>query len=649
MLEKGTSMSQRKIRSFFCAMMIMTLMIDRFGIIANATGNGSSDAPSLTLQATYSNRDKDGSFDLELEIGFSHGSGSRQSDHAENVTVYADGTNGLTPEKSIIELGDIESTVTAAVHYTYQEPEGSLHPADEHPEILIRVASENCGELNYSCEVDVQPKARYLVFYRYGNDVGFGDSIAKSADTVKGVFDGKRFDGSNVEGKLCGVNPAAGQYIDSPGNLDSLETYSTDENDITYIYVATHGVTNDHKPTSQIQLEKTDGHYITVEEILSYIDEHVSGRAVILFDNCFSGTAVKFAESSGMDPERFFIASSTTSDTTAGTATFSNMMELAHLLGRLNDQTSGSASCQQLKDIAKHPAEIAGLVLDQALVAFGKMAAFYLYSASMPNAERNISELLLPSEYCDQFPQLKPLKMLLDATINLFSLIESPGYLVRQLTHKIFPQIDSIDDKIWWGLIAGPWQINIPQFYGNRELPLIFNDRDYDDHVRLPVIITETEKITHESRAGDSDNDLMTLLTTHYWYCGIQSPQIMEFFEDGTCVQYGCVPEGKGYDETYVYDFENLYYAVTYTGTYTIEGDKLVIDRVYNGETFTTAYYYHDADDPDPEEPGYNVSEYVTNMYRGTHYFYETGYIKPDIIDPFSYVPAEYLGLLGAK
>ena len=45
------------------------------------------------------------------------------------------------------------------------------------------------------------------------------------------------------------------------------------------------------------------------------------------------------------------------------------------------------------------------------------------------------------------------------------------------------------------------WAINSLQFYGNDELPLIFNDPDFDDHNRLPVPLEETIKDSYIEEA----------------------------------------------------------------------------------------------------------------------------------------------------
>ena len=483
---------RKHMREFISKILIITMLISGISPAATGAEPVEGQAPHLTLETECRNAEKDGSFDLVLEIGFERGTGTGQISRAENVTVHAEGTYGLKPQNADIEAGDITNTGTVTVNYIYEDPDGSPHPSLDRPWVRVSIESDNCGSLEYICELDVQPRARYLILH--GHEDSLESSIGNSADIVENIYTSRRFDGVPVLGEDKYINPEEGQFIDSEGYLDTLRSFHTDDNDITYIYVAAHGGPDDGTGASPLSFKKKDGSLITMEELLTYVNQNVKGRVVLLFDNCYSGRAVEYAESSGMDPDRYFVASATTSKNQSSTAFFRQIMMLANLLRRTDERYNTSASCGDFKTIARGPWEIAKLVLSQCFVLIGKVSAGGMYAAASPNMASNILDMLLPDEYCEKNEALKKIKGLFETIILLYQIEAEPGKIVTKIWYSILPRLEQIDESVWEGMIVNAWQINFPQFYGNEELPICFNDTEYDDHFRLPVLLRNTEK-----------------------------------------------------------------------------------------------------------------------------------------------------------
>ena len=136
-------------------------------------------------------------------------------------------------------------------------------------------------------------------------------------------------------------------------------------------------------------------------------------------------------------------------------------------------------------------------------------------------------------------------------------------------------------------------------------------------------------------------------LLDHYWSSGVQAPMIAEFFADGTMKEYSVSPGGGQYSENYSVNKDSLVELWT-EGTYKLTSDSLTVIRNIRGTKYETVYRFHDKDDPDPKEPGYDVAAAFKGVYHGKTYFYEKGYTsqsgKPETIRS-----PEYFGCLQKK
>ncbi|MCR5161279.1 MAG: hypothetical protein K6C06_05855, partial [Lachnospiraceae bacterium] len=183
-------------REFISRILIITMLISGISPAAAGAEPVEEKAPHLTLKSECRNAEKDGSFDLVLEIGFERGTGTGQISRAENVTVHAEGTYGLKPQNADIEAGDITNTTSVTVSYTYNDPDGSSHPSLDRPWVRVGIESDNCGSLEYLCELDVQPRARYLILHGHEDSLEY--YIGNSADIVENIYTSRRFDGVPV-------------------------------------------------------------------------------------------------------------------------------------------------------------------------------------------------------------------------------------------------------------------------------------------------------------------------------------------------------------------------------------------------------------------------------------------------------------------
>ncbi|MCR5160550.1 MAG: hypothetical protein K6C06_02165, partial [Lachnospiraceae bacterium] len=187
---------RKYMREFVSKILIITMLISGISPAATGAEPVEEQTPYLTLKTECRNAEKDGSFDLVLEIGFERGTGTEQISRAENVTVHAEGTYGLKPQNADIEAGDITNTGTVTVNYIYEDPDGSPHPSLDRPWVRVSIESDNCGSLEYICELDVQPRARYLILHGHEDSLEY--YIGNSADIVENIYTSRRFDGVPV-------------------------------------------------------------------------------------------------------------------------------------------------------------------------------------------------------------------------------------------------------------------------------------------------------------------------------------------------------------------------------------------------------------------------------------------------------------------
>ena len=178
--------------------------------------------------------------------------------------------------------------------------------------------------------------------------------------------------------------------------------------------------------------------------------------------------------------------------------------------------------------------------------------------------------------------------------------------------------------------------------------------------VSMPVAASELPTADGNGLTVIYESGLEELLVSHYWVSGhnegeSNSIAFFSFNEDGTFSEVcSWQASGEWPNENYVINDPYLVIESSW-GTYELTGTQLVIHwNTEDSKTGTRTYLFHDVWDLAPQEPQYNVSEYVSSQYDGEQYFYETNYPAEYTLtysgETFTVTdPPCYLGLLAGK
>ena len=482
---------------------------------------------NFNVDVKFENAREEGSIDAVITIDFGRGDAENPIESVENVQLALEGMYGFVPSETLIDLGTITGPVTKTVRYDYHDPDGLIHPSTTtRPKVHIHVTGNELKTYDYSIEMDVQPQAR--LFCIYGGD-GIKDSLTlqHAADNISDAFYGRMYDGQQTECNKKAIPESGGPYILDSNALGKVEEDKIDDNDITYLYFATHGIRNvsDNTLLPEIEFRKKEGKAeedysndlefvkdvnIDYDTLFRYIDKHVKGRVVIMCDICYSGKAIETAQKISVDPKRYFVATGTTSYYSQAAVydkIFVNYtMKIARLVKKASNQhKNDNATCGILKDIAVD----AGETFDKGFFTFFNKLFDSIEFAGLSNENKAIYilETILPDDAVEKDEDLKQLRDSLESEIRLVSetrkLLSPVDYetIVRKMIDGIadalggnkIRDIDWLSDRAWY-LLDLAWAVNVPQFYGNENLPLIFNNPDFDDHYRLPVPLEETKK-----------------------------------------------------------------------------------------------------------------------------------------------------------
>ena len=549
----GARGTTRRAGSLFRRLLCLLLALSFF-TVSGASGEEETKEPEpedksipwLVMEVSAIHAEEDGSVDIVAELSAGHAEGTEVPDKIKDVKVTAEGTNGLKVQYFLdpvqdrvygdtLELGDLTSVHKFSIHCQYDDPEDTGKPPEETPEIRIRASSRNLQGVFYTAPVDVQPRARVILWYM--TKVSFGSDIARTAQAIERAYAGKTYAGKPVQSAhIIDAKDALGEE----DGWGSLEGFEPDANDITYIYIGSHGMMDEeYRPIPYVEMNdpSADNEYhsttlLSVDRILEAIRDKVKGRVVILFDFCFSGMALESEAISGLDPKKTFIVTATTSQYTSGSTgnDKNSKTKFGALLDRVLERYEGE--CATGRDLVAESKSFSTR-LDQfvshLLNLLGFSAAFasagpgdqldVLLSKLLPDSTMKDRQWIRSTlKRASQSRVLEILKKQLGTTASIEAgwthFLRTLGYepdpdtlltdadqqwefffnkTVTALWGEDIAEDDYFHLHIWTQFLRSPMGINIPQFYGNEDLPLFFRG-DYDDGCRTPALLKDKEK-----------------------------------------------------------------------------------------------------------------------------------------------------------
>ena len=520
-----------------CLLLVLSVMSQLIPASVRAEAGHQEDFPELGIDVRTIYARENGEIDVVLTVGCYRGSGNLQISRVKDLVISASGTEGMEVqyfwenEPGNIKAhggeyaaGDIDSTYTCAMHCKYTDPVGSKHPSEEKPGIRIFLDTSNCGTLTYTASFDVYPQARAVIFGR--PDARWGQYIQTTMDILEDAYTDRMYDGRKTIVSVPEQDVT--DVFDSEG-FQRLASLKTDDNDITYIYLGTHGLLDgSYQPLPAFEYPNlsNDKNVVDISEYLSSIHKHIKGRIVLLMDFCFSGYVLELPEIYDYDPDRTFVATATTSYYSSGTAgdktLFGSILQDAIQL-RDQDVVTGRDLMDKAEGFTRkvyrgftYLSNYLGKALGWILYLPEKVGeemlkkAFPDYSLSEIEASMNsfakLTNLAVSMHEQDaSISENDAWSFLLDFINNELDFTSSTILGEQAIEYKLYTMYRAlgVDEKLakdlshqhfLTTLARDPLTINIPQFYGNADMPIFVHDEDFDDAYRMPDLLEETEE-----------------------------------------------------------------------------------------------------------------------------------------------------------
>lgn len=282
-------------------------------ILLNASAFAEKDeSPSMEMDVAYQYMVLEDRYSAIVTLTINKGAGSRRIDYAENVRVRVTGENGIMLDKESFSLG-MTSGTEFQVNFRLENPNPGYGGDPNHPpRIQIIIDTDNCGALDYECTFDVTPEARAILMC-------FDDRFQNSVTCFEQLWDSSYYAGRKVQ-----TYKAIGPYASVDAMLDYMdENYGEpDANDITYIYIGTHGGKN-----GQFVCDMA-GNRMAQNAFINNLVNRWKGRICILLDCCYSENMVKPVENmTAENAERVVVMSSTDDRKTVTIGVFSSKVK----------------------------------------------------------------------------------------------------------------------------------------------------------------------------------------------------------------------------------------------------------------------------------------------------------------------------------
>jgi len=501
--------------------------------------------PELTVKAEFYDPKPEGTVFLRLEIGFLPGSGNLTVNAAEDVTVRLRGTEGMRVEPDTFTFPFIFGTEQVNAQCVYTDPENrvwGVKPDD--PQVIAEITSANCGKAVYTAQVNVMPAARVVSIRQAAEDgvLGLTQDQRDAASIFNQGFAGL-YDGVPVEqNEQLTTSKASGSTLDAQLAAVGKES---DENDILFLDLITHGLydsDNNFQATNRLSFWDGDKGSPTYETILRSIQEHVKGRVVVVFDNCYSGHAVQAAAELGMDLKKYAVVSATEAAMAEPTAVsafdYWETTAMGALQNKLQRRGRGKTECHTVGDLRELSVSWGQMLGGALKTGWGTlssilMVAIWLLEDPIENtmnlqgldvslstlwerlkeAGSNLVEdikglfsqsIVSEADQKSIWEILSDLKTgIKDKLVQVFNLLNKYSPLHFLVSAIDMADIGVVDENGKSGFntllndsVHTYLGIMHPQFYGNLELPLFVYSEQFDDHYRLPALVEENLVVT---------------------------------------------------------------------------------------------------------------------------------------------------------
>lgn len=441
--------------------LLLALLLAGGCLPASAFADVEAGMPRLLVSVLYENRTEDGQLDANVTIGFDRGSGPNEQEAMIGLHVEIGCLRGLECDQSEIVWDDPvhRSEERFTLHLRYKDPGALADPQNpsHRPALYLNITTLNCGHAQYRCVFDARAKARALVIYETRNAGIVQNEIESSAELVRDIY----------QGCVCQYQPVAVYELRNPidwrdrSGLGLVKELDIDDNDITYIYIATHGLHDDTggfymSPSGTVSLMEDGKQSASIQKLVNYVKEQVKGRVVFMLDCCYSGQVFDEAIEADMTGPRYLFVSSahgkySTSPTTGQKMPLAKTLQVVNNADYYTD--NDVATGHNLQSVSNILFNVVNLAVQ-----------FFLYT---------IGESFLL------------MGVTLTATSDL--LLDAIEYISGFETADLEPFRDQLIE-----FAREPYSVNHPCVQGNLDLPILCHDPAYDDGYH-PLVVKEDE------------------------------------------------------------------------------------------------------------------------------------------------------------
>lgn len=472
-------------------------------------------AGNLKMQVQYGKPTSDGLLETFFTISYDRSENEGAPEEAKNIALTLSVSEGLEilglsapyeieaknrENTYVIRLHDLmdkqNQNVSFRVKYIYSE--GSDFPFRlGFPEPILSITADlrcdNAKGCTYSCEFDTKTIPRMLVI----GDCPSGEFINDIATNVRFVqecYEKLYYNGRSVE--VTAFDPHdMGEGCTFMDALSTVESWETDENDVTYIYINAHGfrdaqerrVGKEYIAVPYFSGTAESGDEISYEDVLRYIDEHVKGHVVIMTEICYSGIMIDIAKEMGLDEEKFTLITATNKYSSAGEMrgfVTTNGFEIVQAAGKFTLCVVNLDSYHHLGNESffesVNSAEVAGIPI------------FYPSFSKEKDANYPV-DLQMSCSVIASF--INPFFSGSFSSLDLRKFFLSGGAFIE----AVVSDINSYADPLMTGSsVIEPVKID-PQLYGNMNTPVQIYRKDFDTGERYIAVVNESMKELSEN------------------------------------------------------------------------------------------------------------------------------------------------------